>query len=112
MTNYFNEDWTKMKLPPRLTGLPMSVWVTEKDELPDHIRVKVASAHGAVGTWQEAATVSIRPTVRRLLGEIKRGDLELAAGWIIINRQLIIDFWNGKLDPDDVIARLTRAVLG
>ena len=23
------EDWAKVKLPPRLTGLPTAVWITE-----------------------------------------------------------------------------------
>ena len=25
------EDWAKVKLPPRVTGLPMAVWITEND---------------------------------------------------------------------------------
>ena len=28
------EDWAKAKLPPRLTGLPMAVWITENDGYP------------------------------------------------------------------------------
>jgi len=28
------EDWAKVKLPPRLTGLPMAVWITENDGHP------------------------------------------------------------------------------
>jgi hypothetical protein len=27
------EDWAKVKLPPRLTGLPMAVWITEDDAI-------------------------------------------------------------------------------
>ena len=25
------EDWAKVRLPPRLTGLPMVVWITENE---------------------------------------------------------------------------------
>ena len=33
------EDWAKVKLPPRLTGLPMAVWITENDGYPHDVRV-------------------------------------------------------------------------
>jgi hypothetical protein len=36
------EDWAKLKLPPRLTGLPMAVWIIENDGYPHDVRVKVA----------------------------------------------------------------------
>ena len=36
------EDWAKVKLPPRLTGLPMAVWITENDGYPHDVRVKSA----------------------------------------------------------------------
>jgi hypothetical protein len=28
------EDWAKVKLPPRLTGLAMAVWITQNDGYP------------------------------------------------------------------------------
>jgi hypothetical protein len=36
------EDWAKVKLPPRLTGLPMAVWITENDGYPHDARSKSA----------------------------------------------------------------------
>jgi len=32
------EDWAKVKLPPRVTGLPMAVWITENDGYPHDVR--------------------------------------------------------------------------
>jgi len=31
------EDWAKVKLPPRVTGLPMAVWITENDGYPHDV---------------------------------------------------------------------------
>jgi hypothetical protein len=36
------EDWAKVTLPPRLTGLPMAVWITENDGYLHDVRVKSA----------------------------------------------------------------------
>jgi hypothetical protein len=36
------EDWAKVKLPPRLTGLPIAVWIAENDGHPHDVRVKVS----------------------------------------------------------------------
>src|SRR6516164_4377320 len=33
------EDWARVNLPPRLTGLPMAVWITENDGYPRDVRV-------------------------------------------------------------------------
>src|SRR5207247_4916240 len=40
------EDWAKVKLPPRVTGLPMAVWITENDGYPYDVRVKVNTLLG------------------------------------------------------------------
>ena len=42
------EDWAKVKLPPRLTGLPMAVWITENEGYPHDVRVKVSTLDGIV----------------------------------------------------------------
>jgi len=38
------EDWAKVKLPPRVTGLPMAVWITENDGYPHDVGVKVSNS--------------------------------------------------------------------
>ena len=44
------EGWAKVKLPPRMTGLPMVVWITENDGCPHDVRVKVSTLHGGGGS--------------------------------------------------------------
>ena len=43
------EDWAKVKLPPRLTGLPMTVWITENDGYPHESKSVLFMAVAAPG---------------------------------------------------------------
>src|SRR5260370_20433620 len=53
------EDWAKVKLPPRLTGLPMAVWITENDGYPHDMRVKVSTLHGGCRSPAHAPSVCL-----------------------------------------------------
>src|SRR5258708_22369691 len=55
------EDWAKVKLPPRLTGLPMAVWITENDGYPHDVRVKVSTLHGGRRASRTAPSIAVRP---------------------------------------------------
>ena len=60
------EDWAKVKLPPRVTGLPMAVWITENDGYPHDVRVKVSTLHGGRGSWRTAPSIAVRPQPHEL----------------------------------------------
>ncbi len=60
------EDWAKVKLPPRLTGLPMAVWITENDGYPHDVRVKVSLLHGGRGSWRTAPATAVRPQPQKI----------------------------------------------
>jgi hypothetical protein len=53
------EDWAKVKLPPRLTGLPMAVWIIENDGYP-HLAKTNYDAVGAGASATAASAVSNR----------------------------------------------------
>jgi hypothetical protein len=61
------EDWAKVKLPPRLTGLPMAVWITENDGYPHDVRVKVSTLHGSPGSWRTAPWIAVRPAPHEIV---------------------------------------------
>jgi hypothetical protein len=108
------EDWAAMKVPPEDSGLEMSVWITENDGYQHDVRVKVAVRHGTGTSWySDSVSVRIRPTVQLAAGDrSRRGEplasvgLAAAARWIELNRQTIIDFWDGKLSPRQAQAQL------
>jgi hypothetical protein len=103
------EDWAKVKIPPRLTGLPMAVWITEKDGYQHDVRVKVSPLHGGRGSWLTAPSIAVRPVPREVIpGSLPTDDVTLVIRWIELNRAVILDYWNEVIDFDEVPGRLRR----
>ena len=61
----FEEVYAMAKLPPRLTGLPMTVWIRPNEGFPHDLRVKVSRTHGR-GCWPYVASVAVRPQPREI----------------------------------------------
>ena len=100
-----------MKLPPARTGLPMAVWITANEGWPHDLRIKVSRIHGGRGAWSGAASVAGRPQPGEILpGSLPAGDFALVRSWIELNRQLIVDVWDGAVDAvaEEVYPRLRR----
>ena len=103
------EDWAKVKLPPRLTGLPMAVWITENDGYPHDVRVKVSTLHGGRGSWRTAPSIAVRPQPHEIMpSSLPAADVALVSRWIDLNRGVIIDYWNGVIDFDEIKPRLQQ----
>ena len=103
------EDWAKVKLPPRLTGLPMAVWITENDGYPHDVWVKVSTLHGGHGSWRTAPSIAVRLQLHEIVsGSLPAADVALVGRWIDLNRDVIIDYWNGMIDFDEVKPRLQQ----
>jgi hypothetical protein len=104
------EDWAAMKVPPEDTGLPMAVWITENDGYPHDVRVKVSKLHGGGGSWRhDSVSVGVRPQPHEIVpGSLPAADFALVRQWIELNRQTILEFWDGKLTPRQVQAQLQK----
>jgi hypothetical protein len=103
------EDWAKVKLPPRLTGLPMAVWITENDGYPHDVRVKVSTLHGGRGSWSTAPSIAVRPQPHEIVpGSLPAADVALVSRWIDLNQDVIVDYWNGVIDFDEIKPRLQQ----
>jgi hypothetical protein len=103
------EDWAAMKVPPDDSGLPMAVWITENDGYPHDIRVKVATVHGGGGSWRASPSMAVRPHPRLVhRGTLSAADVARVSDWIELNRQIIIDLWDGKLSPRQAMAQLRK----
>lgn len=89
---------------PEISGLPFIVWISEKGGARHDVRVKVSPGPRV---RECSATVSVRPVVEVLAGEITPRDLRLVADWIELNRDTIIRYWNGDiLYTDEALAAL------
>lgn len=95
-------------LSPRTTGLPMTVWVSPRGNARHDARVKVSPVHGNRMIIADAAVVGIRPQPGLLEGQLDAADLAAVTAWISLNRDILLEYWEGDADTADLIGRLKR----
>jgi hypothetical protein len=92
-------------LRPERTGLPFVVFVSQKGGARHDVRVKIA--RGAKVKPSEMATVAVRPKPRVVRGAVDPDDLARLAEWIELNRDVLVDYWNGNIEyTEDAISAL------
>ncbi len=88
---------------PRRSGLPFVVYISEKQGQHD-VRVKVAEG---VRAPPFVASVSVRPEIDVVAGNLSAGDLALVKQWIELNRDVIVGYWDRTIeDTADALAQL------
>jgi hypothetical protein len=95
-------------LSPRMTGLPMSVWVSPRGNARHDVRIKVNMTHGRQMSIDNTAVVAVRPSPRVVAGRLSGDDQRAVAEWIALNGQAVIDYWDDKLDTDQFLDNLKR----
>lgn len=103
-----DELFSMVNLSPRLTGLPMTVWVSPRGQAQHDVRVKVNLTHGRRMTIHDAAVVTVRPSPQVLSGQLPAADLQAVAAWIRLNEALLVDYWEFRIDTDELLRRLQR----
>ena len=93
-------------LSPRMTGLPMSVWVSPRGNARHDVRVKVNMTHGRQMTIENTAVVAVRPVPRVVAGRLSADDRRAVYDWIRLNLDAITAYWNEELDTGEFIERL------
>jgi hypothetical protein len=93
-------------LSPRMTGLPMSVWVSPRGNARHDVRIKVNMSHGSQMTIDNTAVVAVRPAPRVVAGHLSSGDRRAVAEWIRLNYEAITAYWDEQLDTGQLIDRL------
>ena len=92
-------------LPPIMTGLPFVVWISPKGGARHDVRVKVSA--GPRAKPGEFITVAVRPRVKVIGGKLPADHLALLVKWIELNREALVEFWDGRIEyTPDVLARL------
>lgn len=95
-------------LPPRRTGLPMTVWAGAQAGARHDVRIKACMIPGDGMRVDQLATVAVRPEPRLLHGALSTADFGLVAAWIRLNQDAIIGHWDGELDTTDFLAALRK----
>jgi hypothetical protein len=95
-------------LPPRLTGLPMVVWVQERDPAAEGPAIKVSLSHGRKTIPGNTATVTVRPRLRVIPGTLSAADRQAVSDWIRLNEGLILDYWYRRMSAIELFDRIRR----
>jgi hypothetical protein len=93
-------------LSPRMTGLPMSIWVSPRGNARHDVRIKVNMTHGNRMTFDDTAVVAVRPAPRVVAGRLSPEDRRAAADWIRLNYDAIVAYWDAQLDTGQFLERL------
>ena len=93
-------------LSPRMTGLPMAVWVSPRGNARHDVRIKVNTTHGNRMTIEDTAVVAVRPAPRVVAGRLTPEDRRLVADWVRLNYEAIIGYWDNELDTGQFLERL------
>ena len=103
-----DELFSMVNLSPRLTGLPMTVWVSPRGQARHDVRIKVNRAHGRRMTIHDAAVVTVRPSPQDLSGQLSPADLQAVSAWIRLNEAVLVSYWEFRVDTDELLQRLQR----
>lgn len=93
---------------PRTSGLPMTVWISPRGRARHDARVKVCRVPGNRMVPEETAVVSVRPVPELLEGELDGDALRAVRAWVLLNQEVILDFWNGGIDGVELGQRLRK----
>jgi hypothetical protein len=92
-------------LRQRTTGLPFVVWVSQKDNLPHDIRVKVAQSAKVISS--QMGSYSVRPFAHVGGPRLNSNDEKLLEDWINRNRDTLVDFWDANIEyTEDMIEKI------
>ncbi len=93
-------------LSPRMTGLPMAVWVSPRGNARHDVRIKVNTTHGNRMTIEDTAVVAVRPAPRVVAGRLSSEDRRVVADWIRLNYDAIIAYWDEGIDTAQMVQML------
>jgi hypothetical protein len=93
-------------LYPKQTGLPFVVWISVKGGTRHDIQVRV-SLHPKAQP-DELISVAIRPEVRVVEGTMSPEHLAALTEWIGLNREMLLQYWNGDIDTVDAVSAIQK----
>lgn len=91
------------------TGLPMVIWVSEKGTSKHGPRVKVSRTHNSKVNIADTVSVSVSDNPQIAAGAgLDSSDFLLVRKYIILNKKVILDYWNGETDTYELLERLRK----
>jgi hypothetical protein len=105
MSKQDDELFLMVNLYPRRTGLPMTVWAGPRGKARHAPRIKVNMAHGDRMDLDNTAVVGLLPSPHLITGSLSSQDLDAVFAWVALNRDALLEHWNGFIDGGEMAAR-------
>ena len=98
-------------LRPEITGLDVTLWVSSRAKSRHGPRVKVAKKFG--NNLNFSITISNTPEVtshtEKFVDKLVDGKtLQRIKRWIILNRELLLQFWNSEITEQELRAHIRK----
>src|SRR6516225_3689239 len=103
-----DELFEMVNLVPRLTGLPMTIWVSPRGNARHGPRIKVSRCEpGGPGiSSSNLATVAVDVSPWLVAGYLSGSDLQAVSDWVKRNEAVLVDYWDFRIDTDELLQRL------
>ncbi|SRR5579875_3504881 len=96
-------------LRPDTTGLPFVVWISQRAGARHDVRVKVAHSP-KMKDPTDLGTYALRP-FRHVEGPpLAAAEEALLRQWIELNRQALLDFWDGAIEYTEDVLKVLRRI--
>jgi hypothetical protein len=96
-------------LRPDTMGLLFVVWISQCAGARHDVRVKVAHCP-RLKSPSDLGTYAVRP-FRHVEGPaLSSADEDLLRRWVELNRQVLIDFWDGRIEYTEDVLRVLKPV--
>jgi hypothetical protein len=105
MSGQDDELFLMVNLYPRRTGLPMTVWAGPRGKARHAPRIKVNMAHGDRMDLDNTAVVGLLPSPHLITGSLSLQDLDAVLAWVALNKDALLEHWNGFIDGGEMAAR-------
>ena len=96
-----------ISLRSNLAGLPRVVWLRRSDG-DRHFVIGVTP--GAYLGADRLTILTAEPFVQQVSGGVPEQVFERVSAWVMANRDLIDDFWDGQIDAVDEVSRRVRRI--
>jgi hypothetical protein len=102
--------WEAVNLAPAITGLPMTVFASPRGRARHVARIKVHRRHGAKMDASNTAIVGLEPVPYPVpdAHPLPERDARLVYQWAALNRAALVDYWNGRINTAELLARIER----
>lgn len=97
--------WEMANLRPSRTGLSVIVYVSEKNSSHGP-RIKFLNSYNDKVLPSNLVTMTVSDNPRVISSQrirIKTKDINNIKRWVLLNKQLLTDLWNGQIDEVDFV---------